>query len=52
MQGNARTRDAQQSFIGELMQDPDPVKAGRVTHAMLQMIKIEIEELEKAYRGD
>lgn len=40
------------SRLVELMQDPDPVKAGRVTHAMLQMIKIDIEELEKAYRGD
>ena len=36
----------------QLMQDPDPAKAGRVTHAMLQMVKIDIEGLEKAYRGE
>jgi predicted 3-demethylubiquinone-9 3-methyltransferase (glyoxalase superfamily) len=40
------------SRLGELMQDPDPVKVGRVTHAMLQMIKLEVEGLEKAYRGE
>ena len=36
----------------ELMQDPDPVKVGRVTHAMLGMVKLDIAELERAYRGD
>lgn len=37
--------------MGELMSDPDPEKAGRVTQAMLQMKKINIAELEKAYAG-
>ena len=32
----------------ELMQDPDPVKVGRVTHAMLGMVKLDIAELERA----
>ena len=36
----------------EMMQDPDPVKVGRVTHAMLGMVKLDIAELERAYRGD
>jgi predicted 3-demethylubiquinone-9 3-methyltransferase (glyoxalase superfamily) len=37
--------------LGELMSDPDKQKAGRVMDAMLQMKKIDIEELEKAARG-
>ena len=36
----------------ELMQDKDPVKSQRVFRAMLQMIKIDIEGLERAYRGE
>ena len=35
----------------ELMSDPDPVKAGRVTQAMLKMIKIDTAILEQAYIG-
>jgi predicted 3-demethylubiquinone-9 3-methyltransferase (glyoxalase superfamily) len=35
--------------LGELMGDPDPVKAQRVTQAMLQMQKIDVEGLQKAY---
>ncbi|MFY9586481.1 MAG: VOC family protein [Actinomycetota bacterium] len=35
----------------ELMGDPDPEKAGRATHAMLQMGKIDIAGLERAYAG-
>lgn len=35
--------------LGELMGDPDPEKAQRVTKAMLQMKKIEIEGLMQAY---
>ncbi len=35
--------------LGQLMQDPDREKAGRVMQAMLQMGKIEVSELEKAY---
>lgn len=37
------------SALGELLRDPDPVKAGRVMEAMLQMTKIDIEELKRAY---
>lgn len=35
----------------ELMGDKDPVKAGRVVQAMLQMDKIDIEMLRKAHAG-
>ena len=35
----------------ELMQDKDPVKARRVTEAMLQMRKIDIVKLQQAYEG-
>jgi predicted 3-demethylubiquinone-9 3-methyltransferase (glyoxalase superfamily) len=35
--------------LGELMGDPDPVKAERVRDAMLKMQKIDIETLERAY---
>jgi len=37
--------------LGRLMSDPDPEKAGRVMQAMLQMSKIEVSGLEKAYAG-
>lgn len=36
----------------EYMQDPDKEKSSRVNHAILKMTKIEIEPLEKAYRGE
>ncbi|HEX2905871.1 MAG TPA: VOC family protein [Phototrophicaceae bacterium] len=35
--------------LGELMSDPDPVKAQRVMQAMLQMKKIDIAALQRAY---
>jgi predicted 3-demethylubiquinone-9 3-methyltransferase (glyoxalase superfamily) len=35
----------------ELLGDPDPAKSGRVMRAMLQMKKIEIEPLKRAYAG-
>jgi predicted 3-demethylubiquinone-9 3-methyltransferase (glyoxalase superfamily) len=35
--------------LGELMSDPDPVKAKRVRDAMMQMGKIEISGLKQAY---
>lgn len=38
--------------IVKLMSDPDPKKSRRVTEALLKMNKIEIEGLEKAYRGE
>jgi predicted 3-demethylubiquinone-9 3-methyltransferase (glyoxalase superfamily) len=37
--------------LGELLGDKDPVKANRVREAMLQMNKIDIKALEKAYQG-
>jgi predicted 3-demethylubiquinone-9 3-methyltransferase (glyoxalase superfamily) len=36
----------------ELMQDKDPVKSQRVFKAMMGMIKIDIEGLQRAYRGE
>lgn len=39
------------TILGELLNDPDPVKAKRVMEAMLKMTKIEIEDLKKAYDG-
>jgi predicted 3-demethylubiquinone-9 3-methyltransferase (glyoxalase superfamily) len=36
----------------ELMQDKDPVKSQRVCKAMLGMIKIDIEGLKRAHRGE
>ena len=36
--------------LGRMLQDPDPEKAKRVMHAMLQMYKIDIDELQKAYQ--
>ena len=38
--------------LPELLRDKDPVKAGRVMQAMLQMKKIDIAELERAYAGN
>ena len=37
--------------MDEMMQDPDPARAKRVTDAMLQMVKLDIAALERAYRG-
>ncbi len=36
-------------ILGELLSDPDPVKAQRVMNAMLQMSKLDIETLQRAY---
>lgn len=35
----------------ELMEDPDPEKAGRVQDAIMEMKKIVVADLEKAYNG-
>jgi predicted 3-demethylubiquinone-9 3-methyltransferase (glyoxalase superfamily) len=35
--------------LGQLLSDPDPAKAGRVMQAMLEMSKIDIAELQRAY---
>jgi predicted 3-demethylubiquinone-9 3-methyltransferase (glyoxalase superfamily) len=39
------------TILGELMQDKDPVKSTRVMSAMMQMTKIDIEGLTRAYEG-
>jgi predicted 3-demethylubiquinone-9 3-methyltransferase (glyoxalase superfamily) len=39
------------SALGEMLNDPDPVKSERVMSAMLQMGKISIEGLKRAYEG-
>ena len=39
------------SVLGEMLQDEDPERAGRVMEAMLQMTKIDIAKLEQAYEG-
>jgi predicted 3-demethylubiquinone-9 3-methyltransferase (glyoxalase superfamily) len=38
------------TILGEMLNDSDPEKVRKVTEVMLQMNKIEIEELKKAYR--
>ena len=38
-------------FLADAMRDKDPARAKRVTDAMLKMVKLDIAELEKAYRG-
>jgi predicted 3-demethylubiquinone-9 3-methyltransferase (glyoxalase superfamily) len=37
--------------MGELISGPDPEKSGRAMKAMLQMKKLDIEALKKAYEG-
>jgi predicted 3-demethylubiquinone-9 3-methyltransferase (glyoxalase superfamily) len=37
------------SALGEMLNDPDPVKSGRVMQARLQMNKIDIAKLKQAY---
>jgi predicted 3-demethylubiquinone-9 3-methyltransferase (glyoxalase superfamily) len=39
------------SVLGDLLNDPDPVKSGRVMDAMLQMKKLDIAALQTAYAG-
>jgi predicted 3-demethylubiquinone-9 3-methyltransferase (glyoxalase superfamily) len=39
------------TILPELMSDPDPQKAARVTAAMLNMIKLDVAELQRAYDG-
>ena len=38
------------AVLGELLNDPDPIKLKRVMKAMLQMYKINIETLKQAYK--
>jgi predicted 3-demethylubiquinone-9 3-methyltransferase (glyoxalase superfamily) len=37
--------------LDEMIADPDPARSRRVTDAMLQMVKLDIAALEKAYRS-
>lgn len=37
------------TILGKLMSDPDPIKAQRVTEAMLKMQKLDIQALQDAY---
>ena len=39
------------TILGKLMQDVDPVKAGRVMQAMMGMVKLDIAGLQAAYEG-
>ncbi|MFN8472637.1 MAG: VOC family protein [Anaerolineae bacterium] len=39
------------TILGTLLSDPDPEKAGRVMRAMLQMRKLDIAALQRAYGG-
>ncbi len=40
------------SVLGEMLQDKDPVKSSRVNRAMLQMIKLDIGGLKRAYEQE
>jgi predicted 3-demethylubiquinone-9 3-methyltransferase (glyoxalase superfamily) len=39
------------SILGDMMKDPDRMRAKRVAEAMLNMVKIDIEGLQTAYEG-
>jgi predicted 3-demethylubiquinone-9 3-methyltransferase (glyoxalase superfamily) len=39
------------AIISEMMADKDPARSKRATDAMMQMVKLDIAALEKAYRG-
>jgi predicted 3-demethylubiquinone-9 3-methyltransferase (glyoxalase superfamily) len=39
------------TIFDQMMRDPDPARARRVTDAMLTMVKLDIAALEAAYRG-
>ena len=40
------------TILGELLGDKDPVKSKRVMEALLQMSKLDIATLKRAYEGD
>jgi predicted 3-demethylubiquinone-9 3-methyltransferase (glyoxalase superfamily) len=40
------------TVLVEMMSDPDKEKSGRAMEAMLQMKKLDIAELERAYEGE
>jgi predicted 3-demethylubiquinone-9 3-methyltransferase (glyoxalase superfamily) len=39
------------TVLGKMLQDPDPARAASVMQAMLQMTKLDIAELQRAYDG-
>jgi predicted 3-demethylubiquinone-9 3-methyltransferase (glyoxalase superfamily) len=39
------------SMLGDMMKDPDRMRAKRVAEAMLNMVKLDIEGLQSAYEG-
>jgi predicted 3-demethylubiquinone-9 3-methyltransferase (glyoxalase superfamily) len=39
------------TVLEKMMRDPDPARSKRATDAMLQMVKLDIAALEKAYRS-
>jgi predicted 3-demethylubiquinone-9 3-methyltransferase (glyoxalase superfamily) len=39
------------TVLGDMLRDADPARAGRVMQALLQMTKLDIEALRKAYDG-
>ncbi|HYN44907.1 MAG TPA: VOC family protein [Candidatus Limnocylindrales bacterium] len=40
------------TILGEMLQDKDPVKSERVMKSLLQMKKLDIEKLKRAYKGE
>lgn len=40
------------TVLGQMMKDPDRARAKRAMDAMLQMVKLDIAALERAYNGD
>jgi predicted 3-demethylubiquinone-9 3-methyltransferase (glyoxalase superfamily) len=40
------------TMLGELVSGPDPEKSQRAMKAMMGMVKLDIEELKRAYEGD
>jgi predicted 3-demethylubiquinone-9 3-methyltransferase (glyoxalase superfamily) len=39
------------TVLGEMLHDADPARAGRVMQALMQMTKLDIDALKKAYDG-
>lgn len=39
------------TVLRDMLQDPDPARAGRLMQALLRMTKLDIAALERAYRG-
>jgi predicted 3-demethylubiquinone-9 3-methyltransferase (glyoxalase superfamily) len=39
-------------ILSEIIADKDPVKAGRVFNAMMQMVKIDVDKIKKAYQKE